>query len=81
MNNPTLTCEDAIRLIATYIDRELDEHEAAQVHEHIGRCKSCYSRVEFEQKLKAQLATLRTAAVSDELSTRIRTLLHDYGKE
>lgn len=81
MNTPVMTCEEAIRMIATYIDRELNEREAAQVHEHIERCKSCYSRVEFEQKLKAQLATLRSVTVSDDLTQRIRVLLHDHGNE
>ena len=81
MTKPTITCEQAIRLIATYIDRELPEGEADQVREHIERCKSCYSRVEFEQKLKGQLAGLRSAAVSDALGERIRVMLHGYGKE
>jgi anti-sigma factor (TIGR02949 family) len=81
MNNATITCEDAIRLIASYIDRELNEPEAVQLRAHIDRCKSCYSRVEFEQQLKAQLATLRSVPVSDELGGRIRVLLQGYGNE
>jgi anti-sigma factor (TIGR02949 family) len=79
MNTEMITCEEAIRLIARYIDRELNEAETTQLGVHIDRCKTCYSRVEFEQKLKAQLATLRSAAVSDELGSRIRGLLQGFG--
>lgn len=81
MNAPITSCEEAIRLIADYIDHELDENESTQLREHMERCKSCYSRVEFEQKLKAQLATLRSAAISEELSRRVRGVLHHYGQE
>jgi anti-sigma factor (TIGR02949 family) len=81
MTTPTMTCEDAIRLIATYIDRELNEVDATQIRAHIDHCKSCYSRVEFEQKLKDQLTRLRSVPVSTELGDRVRVLLHDYGNE
>ena len=81
MKPDSLTCEEAVRLIATFIDRELGESEAAQVHEHIEHCKTCYSRVEFEQKLKSQLTSLRTAAVSTDLAERIRGILHNYESE
>lgn len=81
MKTPGMTCEEAIRLIATYIDRELSEMEAGEVQAHIDQCKSCYSRVEFEQKLKTQLTTLQSAEVSGDLSHRIRMLLHDYGNQ
>ena len=81
MNAPIMSCEEAIRLIAGYIDHELDENEGSQLRQHIERCKSCYSRVEFEQKLKTQLSTLRSAAISEELSRRVRGVLHHYEKE
>lgn len=79
MNEEHYTCEEAIRLIASYIDRELEADEIGALEKHIHRCKSCYSRVEFEQKLKNQLGTLRSTDVSAALQQRIRGLLENYG--
>lgn len=78
MSTETIPCEEAIRLIATYLDRELDAVETSQVREHIERCRSCYSRADFEQQLKAQLSALKVVPAPRELSERIRGLLHAY---
>ena len=81
MTEQTISCEEAIRLIASYIDRELDSHDSEQIEKHVRRCKSCMSRVEFEQRLKTQLATLRSEQVSEQLNDRIRGLLQHFGTE
>lgn len=81
MTERMISCEEAIRLIASYIDRELGPEHNAELEVHVRRCKSCLSRVEFEQKLKAQLATLRSETVSKELDQRIRGLLQHFGTE
>ncbi len=55
----TIDCEQALARIFEFIDHELDaaEHEAMQ--EHLRTCKSCFSRTEFERRLKQKLAGLR----------------------
>lgn len=59
--NP-IDCEQALAQIFEFIDHELrpDEHEAMQ--EHLHACKSCFSRTEFERRLKAKLTSLRDEA-------------------
>ncbi|MGH7464239.1 MAG: anti-sigma factor family protein [Longimicrobiales bacterium] len=74
-----MTCEQALRLLAEYIDGELDEQDGAHVQEHLHRCRSCYSRGEFERRLKLQLEGLRSTAVSADLEQRIRGILHTFG--
>jgi anti-sigma factor RsiW len=50
-----IRCEEAVRLLAAYLDGELDRPEHLDVEQHLDACRSCYSRAEFERRLKSQL--------------------------
>lgn len=69
------SCEDALRFLALYLDRELDGSLETEIEHHLSTCLSCYSRAEFERRLKAQVATLREEPVSAVLAERVRLLL------
>ncbi|MFL5620748.1 MAG: anti-sigma factor family protein [Gemmatimonadaceae bacterium] len=70
-----LTCEDALRLIAQYLDRELGDGDRADLEQHLATCRSCYSRAEFERRLKEELTRLGVSDVPTTLHSRIHTLL------
>lgn len=70
-----LTCEQAIRLLAAYLDLELDPSSRGDVERHLSICRSCYSRHEFEKRLKAQLAQLDEEQVSPGFQERIHGLV------
>ena len=58
MTQHTIKCEEALRLLAEYLDGELADGSLADIEHHLDACRSCYSRMEFEQQLKRQLAQL-----------------------
>jgi anti-sigma factor (TIGR02949 family) len=70
-----MQCEDALRLLAQYLDRELSDGEHAEVERHLTTCRSCFSRAEFERRLKGELAALSATDVPTALQDRIRALL------
>jgi anti-sigma factor (TIGR02949 family) len=70
-----MQCDDALRLLAQYLDRELTDGEHAEVERHLRTCRSCFSRAEFERRLKGELAALTAADVPTALQHRIRVLL------
>ena len=70
-----MQCDDALRLLAQYLDRELSDGEHAEVERHLRTCRSCFSRAEFERRLKGELAALSAADVPTALHDRIRVLL------
>lgn len=78
MNEIEMTCEQALKRLAAFLDRELEQSEAEHVQHHLQRCKSCYSRAEFERRLKTQLGELRSESVSSGLEQRIRSILQSY---
>jgi anti-sigma factor (TIGR02949 family) len=72
-----MRCEDALRLLAQYLDRELAAADHLEVERHLSTCRSCYSRAEFERRLKSELAGLSTSEVPAALEQRIREVLGD----
>jgi anti-sigma factor RsiW len=71
-------CEEALRLLAAYLDGELDIAEHDSVEHHLRLCRSCCSRAEFERHLKAQLGALRQAGVRPAFEQRIRELIAQF---
>ena len=57
-----IDCEQALSRIFEFIDHELNAHEREAMQEHMHTCKSCFSRAEFERRLKERLKRLRDEA-------------------
>lgn len=75
---PITSCEDALRLLAGYLDHELGFTEHDVVEQHLKLCRSCWSRAEFERRLKSQLGDLRQAGVPPTFEQRIRELITQF---
>jgi anti-sigma factor (TIGR02949 family) len=73
-----IDCEEALRRLFGYLDAELQQEPLREMEQHLARCRSCFSRIEFEKRLKAHTAELRHEPVSPELDRRIRTLLDSF---
>ena len=73
-----IDCEEALHRLFEYLDAELDRQSQREMEHHLERCRSCFSRVEFEKRLKAHTMELRTEPVSPELEVRIRRVLDSF---
>ena len=73
-----LECEEAIRKLLEYLDHELahTDHEAMQNHLHT--CRSCYTRMEFEKRLKQMVKGDDKAVASNSLKDRIRNIAKNF---
>ncbi|MGH7482582.1 MAG: anti-sigma factor family protein [Longimicrobiales bacterium] len=72
------SCEDALRQLAAYIDHELHGSARRELEQHLATCRSCFSRAEFERRLKAHVASLAEARVRPELATRVLRLIEGF---
>lgn len=71
-----IDCEEAVRRIAEYLDGELGDRPRAELERHLETCRSCYSRKEFERRLRERMRTdLKLDSVSPEFEERVRSLL------
>jgi anti-sigma factor (TIGR02949 family) len=73
-----MTCEEAMRSLAAYLDNELAASAHQSVRQHLELCRSCYSRAEFERRLKSELRKLGKDDVPVGLEQRIRRLLQSF---
>lgn len=71
-------CEDALRVLAEHLDHELDERLDRQMLEHLDSCRSCYSRSEFDRRLKAQIRELGHVTVPATVVDRVHELLREF---
>lgn len=73
-----IDCEEALRRLAGFLDRELGQQSAVEVERHLETCRSCYSRAEFERRLRERLREdLKETAVPPGLERRVRRLLDE----
>ncbi len=71
-------CEEALRRLFEYLDRELDGARHAEMERHLKTCRSCYSRAEFEKRLKSKLGALGASPPPPEFAQRISGLLRRF---
>ena len=79
MTKHEIDCEKALQQIFQFIDHELggDEREAMQRHLHT--CKTCFSRAEFERRLKGKVGELRQEQDAPEVvRSRVSRLLKTF---
>lgn len=77
-NSTTIDCQEALRLLAAFLDDELPGDTRASVDRHLERCRSCFSRAEFERRLKREIARLIRDEVTPGFEERIRRLVADF---
>ena len=73
-----IDCEEALRRLFEYLDAELLGESQREMEQHLERCRSCFSRVEFEKQLKGYTAELRSEPAPPELELRIRKVLDSF---
>ncbi|HXV09324.1 MAG TPA: zf-HC2 domain-containing protein [Burkholderiales bacterium] len=78
MTKREIDCERALKQVFDFIDRELGAADHEAMHRHIETCKSCFSRVEFERKLKTKLGALREEKATEQMSERVKDLLKKF---
>lgn len=71
-------CEQALARLFDYLDRELDATRHAEMERHLHTCRACYSRAEFEKRLKGKLGALGEEQTPPEFEQRIHGLLRRF---
>jgi anti-sigma factor (TIGR02949 family) len=75
--NP-ISCDEALRLLAVFLDGELHGEPHDAVEHHLEVCQGCFSRAEFERRLKAEVRRLRQDEVSPSFEDRVHRLLDSF---
>lgn len=73
-----MSCEQVLEHLLEHLDRELEGRTAAQIDRHLEECRACFSRAEFERRLKARLRDSASEPAPARLRARIRDLLDKF---
>lgn len=78
MTSHEIDCEQALRRIFEFVDHELDGEERDAMERHLSTCRSCFSRADFEKRLKGKMAGIREEGASPGTSERIAKLMKSF---
>lgn len=73
-----LSCEDVIDKLLEYLDREIDAETERDIARHIETCRACFTRAEFERKLRERVMETGEREAPDSLRRRIRSMVSRY---
>lgn len=71
-------CEEALKHLLAYLDQELGEERRREMARHLSICRGCFSRAEFEKRLKGQLREIGRASARSGFQKRIKALLDQF---
>ena len=78
MTGPLMSCEEVLERVLEFVDRELGDADRVRLEHHLRTCRSCYSRVEFERRLKGRLTELAREEAPTALRDRISRLIERF---
>jgi anti-sigma factor (TIGR02949 family) len=73
-----MKCEDVLRELLAYLDREIDAQTAALIDRHLEACRGCFSRAVFERKLKAHLRAAGEKPAPRRLRARVKDIMDKF---
>lgn len=74
----TLRCEEVLEHLFAYVDQELDSAKKAEIDQHMEQCRGCYSRAEFEKRLKERIMETGSSEAPDRVRQRMRLLIEKF---
>ena len=78
MTDEHMTCEEVIEHLFAFLDRELDADLSGRIEEHLERCRDCFTRAEFERRLRARVRDAAETRAPDTLHRRLRDLMDAF---
>lgn len=73
-----LSCEQVLEHLLAHLDQELNAETSAEIDRHLAECRGCFSRAEFERRLKSRVAQTGTASAPESLRARIKGLIERF---
>lgn len=75
MNELDISCDEVIERLFDFLNQELNDDTRTQIDRHLERCHDCFSRAEFERRLRERVLMSGTQKAPDRLRERVRQLI------
>jgi len=73
-----ISCEEVIERLFAYLDGELEDVSPETIDHHLAHCRDCFTRAEFEKRLRARVADSVSTSAPERLRSRVRALLDEF---
>ncbi|MCH8529287.1 MAG: zf-HC2 domain-containing protein [Saccharospirillum sp.] len=73
-----LNCEEVIELLFDYLDQEISHPLSTHIERHLETCRDCFSRAEFEKRLRARVRESAEVQAPERLKLRIKSLIEKF---
>ena len=71
----TINCEQAVARFNDFMDNYLKGEAKKELVNHIGECRHCFERFEFEQMLKSKVHQLAKSEKNNSLVSKIEKMI------
>lgn len=61
-----------------FLDRELDGDQSDRINRHLERCRDCFSRAEFEKRLRARINEAAEVEAPGRLRRRLQRVIDEF---
>lgn len=78
MSDDHITCEKVIEELFRYLDGEVGDELGERIHEHLERCRDCFTRAEFERRLRDRVRAASETKAPDRLHQRLRQVMRSF---
>jgi mycothiol system anti-sigma-R factor len=74
-----MNCDESFEVLYRFLDKDLDGTSCQEVEIHLKICRSCWSRFEFEKRVKEHChKSCHKEDLPDTLLAKIKSLLEKY---
>ncbi len=73
-----ITCNEAMSKLYDYLDSELDDISEEEINRHVHDCRECFSRFDFEKRLRAKVQNLEEETTPPEVHGRLMALINKF---
>ncbi len=73
-----ITCNQAMAMLFKYLDDELNDVSEADIKQHVHDCRECFSRVDFEEKLRDKVRQSAQSRVPADIQKRLKNLISSF---
>lgn len=78
MKESRISCEEVVERLFDYLHQEMDGDTSGEIERHLERCHDCFSRAEFERKLRERIAGSGQQVAPERLHRRIREMIEHF---
>lgn len=73
-----MSCAEVLSELYAYLDKEVDAPTEEDINDHLQDCRECFSRSEFEKKLRQRIAQTGSVATPEDVQERLKSLIKRF---